>query len=153
MKQLIALVSTVALAGCTADVYSQITEYSFGSFVEITCNRAEFQRSQYEEFFSDLPEPKHTEIKQAMLGAEAKCGVLRPIYEGLKESYNELNSGVWLPRSRYIFKFSATPEDKRTVGLFETESACEEARDTVVSLGYEAEECRKRILFRHTIWA
>lgn len=153
MRKLTAIIGTLALAGCTPDVDSSLTEYSFGSFVKITCDDAEFKRRQYEKYFSDLPEPDHSEVKQAMLEAEAECEALSPISEDLKESYKQLNSGVWLPRTRYIFQFSATPEDTRTVGLFQTVEACEEARDKVLSLGYPAEECRKRTLFRRIVWA
>lgn len=134
------------------DPESSLAERSFGPYVNITCSHAEFAREQYEMFSKNLPDTKRIPIEERMRKEQARCKALKPLYDTLKVGYDELRSGYYWPRKRYLFQFVTEGADKLTVGFFVTKTACEEAKSTVSATGYEVKECYERTLFWNLTW-
>jgi len=153
MKPILISFLLFALAGCSADIDSSMTEYGFGSLVRITCSDAEFQGKQYNRFFRDLPLSEREDIEDRMEVAKKKCQALESVLEIVQPTHEKLKSGYLTPHTKYAFNIVESPEFYRPVGFFGVLEDCRDARQRLSAVGYEVEKCYKRTLFWKTAWA
>lgn len=146
---------TVPLLGCEVDTRSSLAGDHFAYFTKIVCDDANSQRSQYEKFFSTLPDDKRIPIEQQLREAEERCEVLAPIKKITSVISLELQNGIVTPRKAFLFELIDIIDgesDTRLVGFFESLDICREQRAIVESVGYRTNPCYSRTLFWKAAW-
>ncbi|MFT4517717.1 MAG: hypothetical protein ACI9JM_000094 [Halioglobus sp.] len=147
MKYFAMCLCITALVACSPKEEVIKIDGSFVSFVEIKCGDAQFSQEQYDNIFSKFPEeervPIYTELTEKLLN----CEVLKNIQASLIERNAQLTEGLLLPSPEYSFELSLSANDVREVGYFDGEDECSAAKETLVSMGLEAEPCAQQTIY------
>ena len=157
-RYLILFIALIATTGCQPDTKSTQAEYDFGSLADITCNDSEFQGSQYKRFFKTLPDKKREPILKRLNESRNDCAVFSEIKNQSKQLYEQLDSGVIIPKKVYLFELNQWKDQNkeaayRAVGFFDNQETCNNYVREVKKLGYEVKTCYSRTLFWKVAWA
>ena len=64
MKHLVCLTVIIfATVGCSTDIESSQTDFSFGSFVDIVCSTVQSRQIRYDRYYEDLPEENRSAME------------------------------------------------------------------------------------------
>ena len=135
------------------DSKANISSAAFGSYVDLVCDDAELQQSQFDKFFSEVKEEVRKPIEAQLIRTKEYCNALKLVYEKVQPSYRKINEGVYFPEKIYLFSLNLSKEDIRSVGYFNNLEECNESMSILEKAGYSTTECYLRTMFWKHIWS